>query len=391
MVKCRAWLVVYPLKTLWNSPVMPLKLRLKIPSVKSLITPLVLLIMVTMLSSCADDSSPAQSSDGELSTAITEVVEAPSDAIVVYSSRNEHLISPVFDLFTDQTGIDIEYATDKAGVLIERIKAEGENTPADVLITVDAGTLGYAAQQDIFQALDSAFINERVAANLRDENNLWTGLSLRARTIVYSTERVQPDQLSTYAALGAPQWNGKLCLRTSKKVYNQSLVAMLIAEQGEEEAESIVDAWVANLAIDPLSNDTKVMESILAGQCDVGIVNTYYFGRLQTKTPDIALKLFWPNQNDAEQSGVHVNVAGAGILKHSKNARQAKKFIEWLVSDTAQALFAGVNQEYPVSANVAIDPQVASWGEFKQSALPLSEAYILQPAAVRLMDRVGYK
>jgi iron(III) transport system substrate-binding protein len=308
------------------------------------------------------------------------------DPLVVYSSRNEHLISPVFKLFTDQTGIQIEYTTDKAGVLIERIKMEGANTPADVLITVDAGTLGFAASQGLFQPINSAVINQRVPAYLRDDNDFWTGLSLRARTIVYSTERVKPEELSTYSALGGDQWQGKLCLRTSKKVYNQSLVAMLIAEQGDAQAQATVASWIDNLAIAPTSNDTKVMQAILAGQCDVGIVNTYYFGRLQTKSADLALALFWPNE-----SGVHVNVAGAGILKHSKNAVQAKTLMEWLVSETAQELFSGVNQEYPVSNDVKVHPLVASWGQFRQSQQPLSQAYILQPNAVKLMDRAGYK
>jgi iron(III) transport system substrate-binding protein len=253
-------------------------------------------------------------------------------------------------------------------------------------MTVDAGTLGLAASQGLFQPINSPVINNRVPAYLRDDNDFWTGLSLRARTIVYSTERVKSEELSTYSALGGDQWQGRLCLRTSKKVYNQSLVAMLIAEQGEAQAQATVASWIDNLAIAPTSNDTKVMQAILAGQCDVGIVNTYYFGRLQTKSPDLALALFWPNE-----SGVHVNVAGAGILKYSKNAVQAKTLMEWLVSETAQELFSGVNQEYPVSNDVKVDPQVASWGQFRQSEQRLSQAYILQPNAVKLMDRAGYK
>ena len=359
----------------------------------------VCLIVITsgILMACADQQEPlvATPKNGvqiveETGTKAPEIIEInatiATDQLVVYSSRNEHLISPVFKLFTDQTGIEIEYATDKAGVLIERIKMEGANTPADVLITVDAGTLGLAASQGLFQRINSPVINQRVPAYLRDDNDFWTGLSLRARTIVYSTERVKPEQLSTYSALGGDQWQDKLCLRTSKKVYNQSLVAMLIAEQGDAQAQATVASWIDNLAIAPTSNDTKVMQAILAGQCDVGIVNTYYFGRLQSKSPDLALALFWPNE-----SGVHVNVAGAGILKHSKNAIQAKTLMEWLVSETAQELFAGVNQEYPVSTDVRVDPQVASWGQFRQSQQPLSQAYILQPNAVKLMDRAGYK
>ncbi len=320
-----------------------------------------------------------------------EVKANSNQSLVVYSSRSEHLIKPVFDLYAEQTGVKIKYATDKAGVLIERIKAEGEHTPADVLITVDAGTLGYAASQGIFQAVDSDIILRNVPAHLRDANNLWIGLSLRARTIVYSTERVNPKQLSSYKALGDSRWHGKLCLRTSKKVYNQSLVAMLISAYGENKAQTIVESWVANLAIDPTVNDTQLMEAIIAGQCDLGLVNSYYFGRLQNKVDDLPLALFWPNQTESVASGVHINVAGAGVLKYSKNVDQAKAFIEWLVSDDAQSIFAGVNQEYPVNPAIPVDPQVASWGSFNDSKLPLSNAYKLQPAAVKLMDRAGYK
>lgn len=321
---------------------------------------------------------------------IADVNEEPTSSLVVYSSRNEHLIQPLFELYQQKTGVAIEYKTDKAGILIERIKAEGEYTPADILITVDAGTLGYAASQGIFQPLNSPMIDATVPPSYRDSEDRWTGLSLRARTVVYSTERVSPTQLTTYEALSEPQWKGKLCLRTSKKVYNQSLVAMLISEHGEQQTENIVSGWVSNLAVPPLSNDTKVMEAILVGRCDVGIVNSYYFGRMQQENPDIALRLFWPNQN-VEGSGVHVNVAGAGILKYSKHPAAARRFIEWLVTGDAQAIFSGVNQEYPVNSSAKKSDLVNAWGNFVASPLPLSDAYILQPDAVRLMDRVGYK
>ena len=333
------------------------------------------------------------SADKDSIAAVSEAVATDTvmDSIVVYSSRKEHLIQPVFAQFTEQTGIAVKYTTDKAGVLIERIKTEGQNSPADLLITVDAGNLGYAAAEGIFQPMKSAVINQNIAAHLRDDKDLWTGLSLRARTIVYSTERVRSSDLSTYQAIGQNQWQGRVCLRTSKKVYNQSLVAMLIAELGETKAEQTVASWVANLAIPPTSNDTKVMQAIAAGQCDIGIVNTYYFGRLQAQQPDLPLALYWPNQADDDNSGVHVNVSGGGILKHSKNPDQARRLLEWLASEQAQGSFAGLNKEYPVISSVAIDPQVISWGDFKQSSLSLSRAFQLQPAAVKLMDRVGYQ
>jgi iron(III) transport system substrate-binding protein len=342
-----------------------------------------LLLVLTLLAACGDTNGPDRVRDKQLG--------GTAESLVIYSSRKEHLIKPVFDLYTQQTGVEIEYTTDKAGVLIERLKAEGANTPADLLITVDAGNLGYAASQGLFQSLDSDVVNRRVAPHLRDDNDLWTGLSLRARTLVYSTARVKPAQLSSYAALGEEQWRGKLCLRTAKKVYNQSLVSMLIAERGEQQSQTLVESWVANFAIPPTSNDTKLMEAILAGQCDVGIVNSYYFGRLQNQHPELALALFWPNQNDTStSSGVHVNIAGIGLLKHAPREKSARAFVEWLVGDQAQRMFADVNQEYPVNPNVAVSAQVKSWGDFKSSQLPLSRAYELQPAAVKLMDRAGY-
>lgn len=331
--------------------------------------------------------------DNESSQSAAALAGQGAEPLVVYSSRAEHLIQPVFDLYSEQTGTEIKYITDKAGVLIERLKQEGDNTPADVFITVDAGNLGYAAAEGLLLPLQSALLEANVPAHLRDPQNRWAGLSLRARTIVYSTERVSPDELSSYEALGDESSQGLLCLRTAKKVYNQSLVAMLIAEHGEEKTQQIVEGWVNNLAIAPLSNDTKVMEAIVAGQCDVGIVNTYYYGRLMAEKPELPLALFWPNQvaEEGVANGVHVNISGAGVVKHSKQPEAAQALVEWMASADAQAIFAGVNLEYPIDPATAIDPQVESWGEFQASEQPLSQAYELQPAAVKLMDRAGYQ
>jgi iron(III) transport system substrate-binding protein len=317
-------------------------------------------------------------------------VAAPAfaDEVVVYSARNEHLIKPLFDRYTEETGVKIRYITDKAGPLLQRLKAEGKRTPADLLITVDAGNLWHAAESGVLAAVDSSTLQANVPAFLRDPQNRWYGLSERARTIVYSTERVQPGMLSTYEDLADPKWRGKLCLRTSKKVYNQSLVATMIARHGEEKAEQIVRGWVDNLAAAPFSNDTKTMEAVIAGQCDVAIVNTYYFGRLQKKTPDLALALFWPNQ---QSSGVHINVSGAGVTRHAKHPEAATRLLEWLSSDVAQGDFAALNMEYPVNPNVAPDAIVAAWGTFKPDALNVAEAGRLQVDAIRLMDRAGYR
>lgn len=313
-----------------------------------------------------------------------------ADQLVVYSARNEHLIQPLFDAYTKETGVAIKYITDQEGPLLQRLKSEGRNTPADLLITVDAGNLWHAANEGLLQSVDSPVLLANVPANLRDQENRWFGLSLRARTIVYSTERVKPDQLSTYAALGDEAWKGRLLMRTSKKVYNQSLVAMMIAEYGEEQSEQIVRSWVANLAAEPFSNDTKAMEAIAAGQGDVAMVNTYYFGRLLQKHPELKLALFWPNQEQAG-SGVHVNVSGAGVTRHAKHPEAALKFLEWLSSEQAQNLFADANLEYPVNPKVAPNAEVAAWGAFVASPFNLTQAGELQERAIRLMDRAGYR
>lgn len=311
-----------------------------------------------------------------------------ADEVVVYSSRKEHLIKPLFDRYTAETGTKISYITDKAGPLMQRLKAEGKRTPADILITVDAGNLWHAAESGVLAQTKSEVLEANVPANLRDAGGYWFGLSKRARTIVYSTDRVQPDDLTTYEDLANPKWKGRLCLRTSKKVYNQSLVATMISEHGEAKTEEIIKGWVANLAAPPFSNDTKTMKAVASGQCDVAIVNTYYFGRLQKKDPNIKLALFWPNQ---QSTGVHVNVSGAGITKHAKHPEAAQKLIEWLSSEQAQGDFAGLNMEYPVNAKVAVSPIVASWGDFKSDDLNVTEAGRMQMSAIKLMDRAGYR
>lgn len=310
--------------------------------------------------------------------------------LVVYSARNEQLIQPLFDRYTTETGVRISFITDKEGALLQRLEAEGAATPADLLMTVDAGNLWQAAELKLLQPLNSAVINKNIPAHLRDPGDRWTGLSVRARTIVYSTKRVKPTQLSTYAALSGPQWRGKVCLRTSKKVYNQSLVAMMLSRLGTAPTETIVKGWIANLAIPPLANDNEVMEAIAAGRCDVGLINTYYYGRLMREKPTLPIKLFFADQGKG-QAGLHVNVAGAGITAHAKHPEAARRFLEWLSSGIAQALFAGVVLEYPANPAIAPDAIVANWGRFRQDATPLSEAGRLQADAVKLMDRAGYK
>jgi iron(III) transport system substrate-binding protein len=311
-----------------------------------------------------------------------------ANELVVYSARNEEHIKPIFDKYSADTGEQIRLITDDAGPLLERLAAEGTNSPADLLITVDAGVLWSAAERGLLRPVDSTVLQENVPEHLRDPGQRWFGLSVRARTIVYSTERVKPDELSSYESLTDPKWRGKLCLRTSKSVYNQSLVAMLIAQHGEPKTEAIVRGWVANQATEPFANDTLLMQAIVAGQCDVGIVNTYYFGRLQRDDPNIPLKLFWADQTG---EGTHVNISGAGVTAHAPHADKALKFLEWLSQPESQGMIAAVDLEYPASPKREPDPRVASWGTFKPSPLNVAHAGELQPAAVRLMDRAGYR
>ncbi len=323
---------------------------------------------------------------GLLSVALPALASAES--LIVYSARNEQLIKPIFERYTAETGVEVRFTTGEAGVLIERLAAEGRNSPADVLLTVDAGELWHAADRGLLGAVTSTTLASNIPANLRDSEGRWFGLSVRARTLAYNPEKVDPASLSTYAALAEPAWKGRLCLRTSKKVYNQSLVAMMIAEHGEAATEATVRGWVANLATAPFANDTQLLEAIAAGQCDVGIVNTYYFGRIVKERPDFPVRLFWADQ---EQGGVHVNISGAGVVATSRKAAAATRFLEWLSSAEAQNQFAAINLEYPANPAAAIDPIVQGWGAFKPSMINVSQAGQLQPAAVKLMDRAGYR
>jgi iron(III) transport system substrate-binding protein len=313
---------------------------------------------------------------------------AIADTVTVYSARNEQLLKPLLDRYSKETGTEIRLMTANEGALLARLNAEGASTPADVLITVDAGNLWLAAQQGQLRALNSPILQKNIPAHLRDPDNQWFGLSVRARTIVYSKSAVRPTELSSYEDLAQPKWKGKLCLRTSKKVYNQSLIAMMITEIGEAKTEEIVRGWVANLATTPFPDDTSLLKAIAAGQCQVGIVNTYYLGRLLVKEPDLPVGLFWANQSG---SGTHVNVSGAGITKHAKNPVGAQKLIEYLSMEAAQSFYVDEDLEFPANPKVKPNSIIKEWGSFKPNLLNVAKAGELQAAATKLMDRAGYK
>ncbi|MEY3899015.1 MAG: hypothetical protein RI962_170 [Pseudomonadota bacterium] len=313
---------------------------------------------------------------------------ANADTVTVYSARNEQLLKPILDRYSKESGMEIKLLTANEGALLARLNAEGASTPADVLITVDAGNLWLAAQQGQLRAMNSAVLQKNIPAHLRDPDNQWFGLSVRARTIVYSKSAVRASELSSYEDLAQPKWKGRLCLRTSKKVYNQSLIAMMITELGEAKTEEIVRGWVANLATTPFPDDTSLLKAIAAGQCQVGIVNTYYLGRILVKEPDFPVALFWANQSS---SGTHVNVSGAGITKHAKNPLGAQKLIEYLSMETAQSFYVDEDLEFPANPKVKPNSIVKDWGSFKPNLLNVSKAGELQAAATKLMDRAGYK
>ena len=323
-----------------------------------------------------------------VSVAILSVAPVMAEDLVVYSSRADNLLRPIAEAYQKKTGINVKLVNDKAGPLMEKLKAEGSNTPADVFITVDGGNLWQATQMGLLQPINSDTLKANIPANLRDPKSHWFGLSVRARTIFYNTSKVKPAQLSTYADLADPKWKGRLCLRTSNNVYNQSLVGTMIANQGDAKTAQIVKGWVNNLAVAPFDNDTAMLEAIGAGRCDVGIGNTYYYGRLIEKQPKLPVAVFFADQAG---KGTHVNVSGAGVTKFSKKPAQAQKFIEWLSGSEAQNLFVDLNFEYPANPKIAPDPRVAKWGKFKQDVINVSVAGSNQKKAVMLMRRAGYR
>jgi iron(III) transport system substrate-binding protein len=311
---------------------------------------------------------------------------AQTSEVLIYSARH-YGQEPAFEAFTKKTGIQIKTLSGSTGEMFERLKAEGERTPADILLTVDAGNLWNAARAGLLSKVDSPELTANIPANLRDPESRWVGLTVRARTIMYNTTKVKPAELSTYEALGDPKWKGRLCLRTSGYIYNQSLLATMIKRNGEPKTEEAVRAWAANQPI-LINGDTKILEAIGAGQCDVGVTNHYYLARILAKDAAFPVLPFWANQ---QTTGTHVNVSGAGVTAHAKNRANAIKLLEFLSSPEAQQMFADVAFEYPANPQASVNPIVAKWGKFKQDDINVASAGEFQAAATRLADRAGYK
>lgn len=325
---------------------------------------------------------------------LTPLLASASGEVNLYSARKEQLIKPLLDRFTEETGINVNLVTGKADALLKRLETEGRNTPADLLITTDAGRLHRAKEAGVLKTVTSETLDTAIPENLRDPEGYWFGLSQRARPIFYVKGKVDPSELSTYEDLASAKWKGRICIRSSSNIYNQSLVASMIANDGEQQTEAWARGLVANFARPPKGGDRDQIKAAAAGQCDIAIANTYYAGAMlsgkdeEQKAAAAKMGLFWPNQ---EGRGAHVNVSGVGMTAAARNGENARKLMEYLVGEEAQKWYAEVNHEYPVRADVAWSEILESWGEFKADTLNLSRLGELNGDAVRLMDRAGWK
>lgn len=303
----------------------------------------------------------------------------------VASSRQAYLIKPIFEEFKKDTGIEVKYKVAHSKELIEDIKLKKDFF--DIFLATDASDLYEASQKGILQPVRSKILNRNIPKHLKDPSNSWYGLSLRVRSLVYHIDGVDVSSINSYKDLGKKEFKGNLLLRTSQKSYNKSMVAMMIAEYGYEKTKIIINSWVKNLASKPKISDNMVLESILNGEGDLGIVNSYYLAKYLKDLRSLPLKMKFIGSKE----GVHVNISGAGIVRYSKKKKSALKLLEWLSSNKAQTLFANLNLEYPVNKKVKPHKILQKWGEFKQNSINVRKAGELKRRAVKLMKEVGYE
>lgn len=320
--------------------------------------------------------------------------EKKQQEVNVYTHRHYKADQELFAQFEKESGIKVNVVNAKADELIQKMTIEGEQSPADVLITVDAGRLVRAKDKGLLQSATSEFLNNTIPSHLKDVDNNWFALTKRARVMVYNPEKVKENELSSYEDLTNEKWNKRVLIRSSGNIYNQSLLASIIANLGEEKAETWAKGIVANMARSPKGNDRDQVKAVVAGEGDVAIVNTYYIGKLlNSKDPEEVkagkgIKIFFPNQ---EGRGTHINVSGAGVAKYAPNKENAIKFIEFLASEKAQKVFAKANYEYPVNTKIAPSDLLASWGTFKEDGLSLTQLGKNNKKAVLTFDRAGWK
>ncbi|MEX2541089.1 MAG: Fe(3+) ABC transporter substrate-binding protein [Trueperaceae bacterium] len=326
--------------------------------------------------------------------ALLTSVSAQSDVVNVYSARHYDSDEELFNEFTEQTGIEVNVIEANADELIERIRSEGANSPADVIITVDAGRLWRADQAGLLAPVESPVLEAAIPESLRHPEGKWFGLTRRVRAIVYNRETVDSSELSTYENLADPEWEGRVCIRSSGNVYNQSLVASLIEAHGAAAAEEWAEGLVENFARNPQGGDTDQILAVAAGECDVAVANHYYLARLITSDDpadrEVAdrVEIFFPNQ---ESRGAHVNISGAGVVTSAPNQRNAIRFIEFLTTPQAQEIFARGNNEFPVVEGVPASDVAQGFGEFEADSVSVAAYGENNPEAVRIMDRAGWR
>ncbi len=326
-------------------------------------------------------------------TGLSATAVAYAKEVNLYSYRQEKLIRPILDDFEKDTGIKVNVVFAKKGML-ERLKSEGMNSPADAILTVDISRLMAHKQAGVLQPISSDTLTKNIPAQYRDPEGVWYGLTVRSRVIYYAKDRVKSSDLSTYEDLANPKWKGRICIRSSSNVYNQSMLASLVAHHGSAAAEKWAAGIKANLARKPQGGDRDQIKAAAAGECDIAVGNTYYYGKMvngkDQAQADAAKKvaMFWPNQGDR---GAHVNISGAAVTKSAKNKDAAIKLIEYLSNNKAQEFYASSNYEYPVKAGVNLDKTVKSWGDFKADAIGLDKVADQQVEAVKIFDRVGWR
>lgn len=313
--------------------------------------------------------------------------------IILYTHRHYDTDKVIFSKFEKETGIKVNIVKASADELIQKLESEGKQSPADLLITVDAGRLVRAKNKGLLQSINSKVLETTIPSYLKDIENQWFGLTKRARVIAYSKERVNPKELSTYEALTEPKWKEKVLIRASGNIYNQSLLASIIANDGEEKAKLWAKGMVNNFARVPKGNDRDQIKAILAGEGDLAIVNTYYIGKLLNSKDSVEINagnsvgLFFPNQDDR---GTHINISGIGVAKNAPNKENAIKFIEYLVSKEVQEIFAEANYEYPINPKANSSELLKSWGGFKEDNVSLTKLGELNKKAVITFDKVAW-
>ncbi|MGE4533800.1 Fe(3+) ABC transporter substrate-binding protein [Halomonas sp.] len=319
---------------------------------------------------------------------------ASADELNIYSARHYDSDAALYQAFTEETGIEVNLLEGDSDQLIERIKREGVASPADVMITVDAGRLWRAEQEGVFQGVESEVLNERLPESMRHPEGLWFGFSQRARAIFYDRDGFDPAEIGSYEELADPRFEGEVCIRSSNNIYNQSLLASLVEHHGAEGAEEWAQGVVANMARDPEGGDTDQIKGVASGECSLAVANHYYYVRLLHSDDEAdrevarQVGVIFPNQDGR---GTHVNVGGAGVVEGAPNRENAVRFLEFLASDTAQEIFANGNYEFPVVEGVKMNPVLESWGNFKKDSLNISKLGENNPEAIKIFDRVGWR